>query len=447
MNRLLGSSWARARVGNDSAAICGLAAIGAIVAALTVAAPFAFESAGDNAFIALAIPAGLLVIAATAVAERAPTTGAIWLVIGLAVALRVVALSFEPLLSNDIYRYIWDGKVQAAGVNPYRYIPADPSLDALRDTVIFPNINRADYATTIYPPVAQSFFLLVTRFGANTIVMRLALLFCEAMSVVIMLLLLKRLQRPLTRVVAYVWHPLPIWEIANNGHIDALMVCILLLGVWVAISGRTTAGAVFIALATLVKPFAGIALAVFWRPWHWKMALAVICTIALCYAPYLSVGWDVFGFLTRGYLNEEGLVSGAGLWLLSVWRLAFGPHQGDIVVYLVLSGLLMVLMVLWVWRRPTRTPVSDIADINMLLLAVLLLLSPNYPWYFVVLVPFVALSGNAPTWAASIGAVLLTDEVGWDVQIPKMLVKSVLFSTVLLAAFLSIQARYREAGK
>ena len=92
--------------------------------ALTLVTPFAFEAVGDNAFMALTIPAGLLTIVATHLAERAPPERALWLVFGVAIFLRAYVLLFDPLLSSDIYRYVWDGKVQAAGINPYRYFPA-----------------------------------------------------------------------------------------------------------------------------------------------------------------------------------------------------------------------------------------------------------------------------------------------------------------------------------
>ena len=160
---------------NNQSALYGLAGIGATLAVLTFATPFAFRAGGDNAFIALAIPAGLLTIAAAYVAERVPTTRALWLILGLAIVLRGFVLLFDPLLSSDIYRYVWDGKVQAAGINPYRYFPAQDALAALRDATIFPHINRADYAVTIYPPVAEFFFLVVTRVGENVTVMRLGL--------------------------------------------------------------------------------------------------------------------------------------------------------------------------------------------------------------------------------------------------------------------------------
>ncbi|HEY6383920.1 MAG TPA: glycosyltransferase 87 family protein [Pseudolabrys sp.] len=419
-----------------------LAGIGAILAGLTLATPFAFQASGDNAFIALTIPACVLAFAATQLAERTPTNRALWLIFGIGIALRIYVLLFDPLLSSDIFRYVWDGRVQAAGINPYRYFPAHDAVAHLRDATIFPEINRPDYAVTIYPPVAEFFFLIVTRIGENVTVMRLALLGCEAVSVTLIMLFLRRMERSTTRVVAYFWHPLPIWEIANSGHVDALAVALMLLGLWVALTGRAMRGAVLIALGMLVKPFVALALAPLWRPWDWKMPLIVIAIIALCYLPYLSVGWGVFGFLTKGYLTEEGIVSGNDLWLLSVWRLAFGAHRGDLVAYSAVAALILLFMALSAGRRPNRTIASSLADTNMLLLVVLLLLSPNYPWYFLAIVPFVALCGNAPTWVLSIGALLLTDEVRWDFQIPKLVVKSILFGGCLLAYAWSAQVAY-----
>src|SRR5262249_54794546 len=207
-----------------------LAIIGAIFAGLTLVTPFAFQAGSDNAFIALAIPASLLTLAATRVAERTRTKHALWLIFGIGIMLRGYVLLFEPLLSSDVFRYVWDGRVQASGINPYRYFPAHDTLAHLRDATIFPRINRADYAVTIYPPTAEFFFLIVTRIGENVNVMRLALLGCEAVSVTLIMLFLHRMKQNATRVVAYFWHPLPIWEIANNGHIDALAVTLMLFG-------------------------------------------------------------------------------------------------------------------------------------------------------------------------------------------------------------------------
>jgi alpha-1,6-mannosyltransferase len=419
-----------------------LAGIGAIFAGLTLVTPFAFRAGGDNAFIALTIPACLLAFAATHVAERTPTNRALWVIFGIGIVLRVYVLLFDPLLSSDIFRYIWDGRVQGAGINPYTYFPAHDAVAHLRDATIFPRINRAEYAVTIYPPVAEFFFLIVARIGENLNVMRLALLGCEAVSVTLVVLFLRRMERPTTRVVAYFWHPLPIWEIANSGHVDALAVALMLLGLWIALTGRAKRGAVLITLGMLVKPYVAPALAPVWRPRDWKMPLIVIAVITLCYLPYLSIGWGVFGFLTKGYLTEEGIISGNDLWLLSLWRLVFGAQRGDVAAYAAVAASILLFMALSPARRPDRTIASSLADTNMLLLAVLLLSSPNYPWYFLVIVPFVALCGNAPTWAVSIGALLLTDEVRWDFQIPKLVVKSILFGGCLLACIWSARVAY-----
>ena len=141
----------------------------------------------------------------------------------------------------------------------------------------------------------------------------------------------------------------------------------------------------------------------------------------------------MLGFLTKGYFTEEGISAGYEIWLLSLWRLAFGEHQGDVVVYAVLAALVLVLMGFWVARRSPDSIAATLADINMLLLLALLLLSPNYPWYFLVIAPFTALCGSPPTWFVSIGALLLSEQLDWDFYIPRMVTKSILFGGLLLA--------------
>lgn len=422
-----------ARCATNVAPLHLLAGIGVFIVGLTLVTPFAFETFGDNAFMALTIPAGLLTIGATYLAERAPPKRALWLILGLAIVLRGYVLLFDPLLSSDIYRYVWDGRVQAAGINPYRYFPADEALAFLRDGTIFPHINRADTAVTIYPPVAQFFFLIVTRIGESVTVMRLALVGCEAVTVTMIALLLRRMNRPVTRVTAYLWHPLPLWEVANSGHVDALMVALMLLGLWIALAGHALRGAVLVAFSVLVKPYVAPVLAGIWRPWDLKMPLVVIATVALCYFPYLSVGWGVLGFLTKGYLTEEGISAGYELWPLSLWRLVLGEHRGDVVGYAALAVLILLFKGLSVARSSDRTIAASLADINILLLLILLFLSPNNPWYFLVITPFTALCGTLPNWIVSIGALLLSEQLDWDFYIPRMVTKSILFGGLLLA--------------
>jgi alpha-1,6-mannosyltransferase len=427
-----------------------LIGIAAALIALTSVTPFAFRTLGDNAYIALTMIAALLTIVATRQAERAPPDRVLWLIFSVAILLRVYVLLFDPLLSSDIYRYIWDGRVQAAGINPYRYFPADPALASLRDAAIFPHINRVDTAATIYPPVAQFFFLIVTRFGENVTTMRLAMLACDAVSVALIMLFLRQMDQPVTRVIAYLWHPLPLWEIANGGHVDALMVALMLSGLWVAMTGKALRGVALIAFSALVKPYVAPVLAGIWRPWNLKMPLVVVAVTVLCYLPYLSVGWGVFGYLTKGYMAEEGISAGYELWPLALWRLAFGEHRGDVAVYLVLATLALLFAAFVVAFRTDRNVASSLGSINMLLLLSLLLVSPNYPWYFLAVTPFVALCGSPPTWAVSITALMLSEQLDWDFYIPRMVTKSVLFGGLLLAwawvAWRSRQSRTANAG-
>ncbi|HLH87594.1 MAG TPA: glycosyltransferase 87 family protein [Xanthobacteraceae bacterium] len=426
-----------------------LALLGAVSAALVLATPFAFWHGGDNTYMVFAIATGLAAAAATGVAERCPTRQALWLIVTVAIALRIVALAIPPFLSTDIFRYVWDGKVQAAGFNPYRYVPADAALAALRDGTIYPDINRADYAVTIYPPVAEMFFFLVTRLGADVITMKLAMVACEGAIVGAIVLLLRRLGRPVTRIVAWAWHPLPIWEIAGNGHIDALMTALMMAGLCAALFGRGLRGAVAIALGALAKPFAVVVLPAVWRPWDWKAPAAVVVVVALCYAPYLSVGRGVLGFLTRGYLGEEKIASGDYLWPLAAWRWIVGTLPGDVLVYVAITAVAVAALALRSAFRRSASLQQKLAEINTLLLTFLLLLSPNYPWYFLMVTPFTALVGGAPVWTLTIGAVLLQEEAWWDPFVPVLVRKSLHGGAFLLACAYTVwrARRARDAAR
>jgi alpha-1,6-mannosyltransferase len=174
----------------------------------------------------------------------------------------------------------------------------------------------------------------------------------------------------------------------------------------------------------------------------------VIAVIALCYVPYLSVGSGVFGFLTKGYLTEEGISAGNDLWLLSLWRLVVGEHHGDVAVYIATAALILLFKGFAVARNPDCAISSRLGDINMLLLLTLLLLSPNYPWYFLVVTPFLPLCGSPATWVVSILALLLSEQLDWDFYIPRMVTKSILFGGLLLAwTFIAYRTRTQRSAE
>ena len=175
--------WFRVVAANGVVSTMRLGAVGLIILASTMITPALYARLGDSFFIAQAILCGILVVRATRIAEECPERQGLLLILGIALLLRLTLLSIPPLLSVDSLRYVWDGRIQGAGFNPYRYVPAAPELKALRDGIIFPNVDKADYAVTIYPPAAEMLFFLVTRIHESVAAMKIALVACEAITV------------------------------------------------------------------------------------------------------------------------------------------------------------------------------------------------------------------------------------------------------------------------
>ena len=220
-----------------------------------------------SSFIFVALIQGAVWTAAACVAARGDGgRTAFAVILATAVLLRIGALAAPVYLSDDIYRYIWDGRVQAAGINPYRYIPTDDRLVALRDEAIFPNINRNNYAPTIYPPVAQMLFFLATRFGETVTAMKLVLVAVEAIGIGALLFSLRAAGLPRENILLYAWHPLPVWEIAGSGHIDAAVVAFVSLAMAAALAGRRAWSGAALGAATLVKFFPLVLVPALWRP-------------------------------------------------------------------------------------------------------------------------------------------------------------------------------------
>jgi hypothetical protein len=390
-----------------SSAIIYLCLAGCALLAFAFAAPWIVRRFEYAVFIPALAASGLVTIFATRCAVRVPVRTGLIIVLGFALAMRLALVGIEPLLSTDLYRYIWDGRVQAAGINPYLYVPADPALAALRDAAIYPHINRADYAVTAYPPIAEMFFFVVSRIAETATMMRLAMVACEVVIVAIVIDLLRRLALPVTAVVAYAWHPLAVWEIANNGHVEALMVALTMLGVWLLLRGQRVAGAIAVTLAALAKPYAVLILPAFWRPWDWRVPLAIGATILVCYLPYLGAGAGALGFLGQGYLQEEGFVGGSTIWLVALLQTVLGPVSWLMPIYAAAAAALMIALGLRYRFDPARTPRQTICAVVVLLTAGLVLMSPNYAWYFLALAPFIPLGAGAPAWALTLGAFLL----------------------------------------
>jgi hypothetical protein len=350
------------------------------------------------AFVTGLCVAGALWLLAVAIVRRGRLPArTLWLVLGVAVAMRLLTLAAPPILSSDVYRYVWDGRVQLAGINPYRYVPAADELAFLRDAAVYPHINRADYAHTVYPPGAEVIFALAAVITPGVFGMKVMIAAFDALAIGALIMLLRMAGRDPVELLIYAWLPLPVWEFAGNAHIDGVAASLLALALLVAVRGRSIWTGIMLAVATLTKFLPAVVLPAFWRPRDWRLPVAFAATLAAFYLPYSLIGWKVFGFLP-GYFSEEGFSSGRGIFLLDLLGnvVTLPDWAPTIYITLVLSALGFL------GARcafGTELPVAAGPRVMMqarqavILGAVLLVaLSPHYPWYFGWLAPLACLA-------------------------------------------------------
>ncbi len=177
----------------------------------------------------------------------------VWLIVFFGLLFRLTLVPLTPVASDDIYRYVWDGKVALSGANPFVLAPNDPLLSSLHSEDLPSKINFPGMRT-IYPPLAQGFFLTSNLlFGDSIAGMKLLLTLCELCTLLVLLALLRHLAINPAMVVAYAWCPLPIMYFGLDGHIDALGVPLLLLSIYLIIRNRTVSGTFSLGLAGLAK--------------------------------------------------------------------------------------------------------------------------------------------------------------------------------------------------
>lgn len=365
----------------------------------------------------LALASGGLVWAERRLRSAAGVAGAQILLVAL--LLRLLLLPLPPTLSDDVLRYVWDGKVVAAGLNPYLLPPDDPQLEPLRDA-LWSALPHRD-VPTVYPPVAQGLFSIAARLPFPVLALKTLLMLCDLGVCILLLRLAAAVGLPERRVVWYAWHPLPALEIAGMGHVDALGVAavvatLLLLRRRPARELAAVATAAVAVLAKLVP----LAATPVWargarRPLRFLAAVLALTAAGL--APLAVAARGVPPGFTRYALSWE--FNGPlyePLWRLSErleirarvetrldelkrrtgeherWNRLYPYNYPQLHAKLALLGLLAAgLGVVW-WRA--REP---IAGTGAVLGCVLLCSSTVYPWYGLwVLAPAALLA--QPAW-------------------------------------------------
>jgi Glycosyltransferase family 87 len=341
----------------------------------------------------------------------------------------VVALSGPPQNSSDLYRYIWDGRVQAAGIDPYLYAPGDAGVVALRNHFLWPSTrpgtgpghyggcikkNRESAAgpefslvvgcamlnrpgvPTVYPPAAEAYFLAVHLAAPgddSTTPIQAAAAAFATLTTLILLFGLRGLGKDPRLAALWAWCPTVALEAGQNGHVDVVAVALTLVALLVLArartEGRTVLGGVLLglAIATKVTPVLVVP-AVLRRGWLLISASAV-AAISLVYAPHvMAVGRKILGFLP-GYLKQEGYSTGNGF---SVIGLFFHGNLATVAAVVILGVIAMAIIRFGDPDQPWRGGVLMTA-------AALAVCTPRFQWYAILLVMLVALDGR-PEWLA-----------------------------------------------
>ena len=322
------------------------------------------------------------------------------IILGIAIACRMVCLFNDPFLSSDVYRYAWDGVVQHAHISPYRYVPGDPVLTFLRapNQDLFDNMNRRDYAHTIYPPVAQIAFYGITFLAPSVTGMKFAMVLFEALTVYGLILLLRRLGRPREWVLLYAWCPIAIWEIGGSGHLDAMVMALVVFAMLFRYERRPVLTGLLLGLAVFTKFYPLVLFPALYQrradgKLDWKMPAMVAVVGVVSYSFYLSAGKLVFGFL-GGYVQEEGMATGTRYFPLEFAQHLPGLHGVGNAAFFGLAACVFLPLLWWTWRTACSLDSASADFIKpalWLATAMMLLFSPHYPWYVAWLMPLLVL--------------------------------------------------------
>jgi hypothetical protein len=306
-----------------------------------------------------------------------------------AIAFRV-PLAIAPVgPDNDMVRYIWDGRVQRLGYNPYLVVPSDPKVAHTHtdETRQMPSRN----ASTPYPPGAQLFFRLVVTVRESARAMKSALVMCDIVTMLILWRWLTDLGRSPWLALIYAWNPLVVLEVAHSGHIDALGAMWIAASAFYLSRGRTTLASVTLVLAIATKLLPIVLAPLYWRRVRFRDALLAALLLSGLYWLFMD-GWRLpFGALPNvvAHIRFNGPVFQA---MASVTA----PQAAA--AFAVLAGLAVAA-----WAR-YRRHVSDPGAWAWPMAVSLACAPVIYPWYLLYLTPFLWVRPTIPllVWTVSV---------------------------------------------
>jgi alpha-1,6-mannosyltransferase len=290
-----------------------------------------------------------------------------------AVAFRAPLLVRAVDAKSDMVRYIYDGRLQRLGYNPYLVVPADPAFAATHtnETRQMPSIR----ARTPYPAAAQWFFRLVVTVHESSRAMKLALVACDLSTIAVLVAWLTSTKRSPWLALMYAWNPLVILEIAHSGHVDALGALLIAVSAWMLSTGRGMRAAIAFVLAVATKLLPIVLLPLFWKRIRVRDAVAGAVVLALLYLPFASAGTLPLGAVPNvvDYIRFNGPTFKFLTWL-------FAPRVAAAIA--VLAGMAVAA-----WMR-MMTSADDPAAWGWPMAVSLLCAPVVYPWYLLYFTPF-----------------------------------------------------------
>jgi alpha-1,6-mannosyltransferase len=368
-----------------------LYALGSVLlVALTVCA-YKFSGEGESFPIVSLSVAGVAYLLAIREFFRTPEFPKHLMVFGLVVAAlwQVAFLRIPTGSDDDVRRYVWDGRMQRLGHNPYIVVPNDPALATLH-TSETRAMNHPD-EPTLYPPGAELFFRAITAIHESTTALRLAFVICELAIIFILLDVLRRTGQGAHWILAYAWNPLLATGVAGSGHVDILGALLLLLSFAALLRRWRAIAAVAFALAVAVKFLPIVLLPLYWRRVRIRDASLATVVFALLYLPFLNHGRIPIGSLGT-YIHSYRFNDP----VFAVLERVAGPQ--------VLAGLAcFVGFVVAIWFR-VKSEAASANGFAWPMAAVLLCAPVVYPWYLLWLLPFVQSVSTLPIiiWTVSI---------------------------------------------
>lgn len=339
-------------------------------------------------FIGLLLLAGILYVIGVFWVERYRLgVSALIIILASGILIRLELLPSPSTLSDDVYRYQWDGRVQREGLNPYAVYPNSPDLDWLQNPD-HPEPPGEEIPTT-YPPLSEFAYRLIETVPGYKRVSTLL----DLASIAVLMMLLSAMKLPLHRVLAYAWNPTILIAFALSGHFDSLAVVMLLTALLFLLTNRPKLSAGALALAFLSKFFPILLLPTFLKRTRLAYAGLFLIIVIAFYLPFASAGLHLFGGLknyAKDWENND-----------SLFRLLFFIVRSRFVAKLV-AGLILLGAIGYLAKKRAAPLWS-----SLVLTAGVLLLSPTaFPWYFTWSIPFLCFYPSAAWLLMSVTTVL-----------------------------------------